>query len=242
MPNESAKIILAATHGKLTKVKDALAVEGTINALKVSFQFATSDWNDTTKTAVFLRGRATSSTINEQPVCRMLDENNECNVPPAILTKEGMFSVGVFGTRDNYRIVSNWMCYRIDDGCYADGSEPIDPSSTIYEQIISMLNNKSDVSHNHDDRYSTKPKSATITLLAANWVGDASPYSQVITIPDVTSKTMIDLLPTPAQLATLQANEITLMMVNDDGVVTAYALNAKPIQDYEIPIVITETR
>ena len=36
MPNESAKIILAVTHGKLTKVKDAFAVEGTINALNAS--------------------------------------------------------------------------------------------------------------------------------------------------------------------------------------------------------------
>ena len=241
MPNESAKIILAATHGKLTKVKDALAVEGTINALKVGFQFRTSDWDNTTKTVVFVRGRATPSTTNADITYVMLGENNECYVPSEILNSN-MFSVGVFGTYDDYRIVSNWMCYKITDGCYADGSTPIDPSSTIYEQIISMLNNKSDVSHNHDDRYSTKPKSATITLLAANWVGDASPYSQVVTIADATANTMIDLLPTPAQLAELQANEITLMMVNDDGVVTAYALNAKPTQDYEIPIVITETR
>ena len=76
MPNESAKIILSATHGKLSKVRDALAVEGTINALKVSFQFVTSDWNDTTKTVVFVRGRATPSTINEEPVCIILDESN----------------------------------------------------------------------------------------------------------------------------------------------------------------------
>ena len=33
MPNESAKIILAVTNGKLSKVRDSLAVEGTINAL-----------------------------------------------------------------------------------------------------------------------------------------------------------------------------------------------------------------
>lgn len=159
MPNESAKIILSATHGKLSKVRDALAVEGTINALKVSFQFVTSDWNDTTKTVVFVRGRATPSTINEEPVCIILDESNECNVPPEILAKEGIFSVGVFGTRDDYRIVSNWICYKIDNGCYADGNIPIDPSSTIYEQIIAMINNKSEIGHNHDERYYTKEKS-----------------------------------------------------------------------------------
>lgn len=158
MPNESAKIILAVTHGKLTKVKDAFAVEGTINALKVDFQFRTPDWDNTTKTVVFVRGRATPATTNADTTYVMLDENNECYVPPEILNGS-MFSVGVFGTYDDYRIVSNWMCYKITDGCYADGSTPIDPSSTIYEQIISILKNKSDVNHKHDERYYTKDQS-----------------------------------------------------------------------------------
>lgn len=159
MPNESAKIILAVTHAKLSKVRDALAVEGTINALQVGFQFRTPDWDNTTKTVVFVRGRATPSTTNADTTYRILDENNECDVPPEMLAQNGMFSVGVFGVRDNYRIVSNWMCYRITDGCYADGSTPIDPSSTIYEQIISMINNKSSIGHNHDERYYTKDES-----------------------------------------------------------------------------------
>lgn len=156
MPNESAKIILAVTNGKLSKVRDSLAVEGTINALKCGFQFRTSDWDNTIKTAVFVRGRVIPSTTNADTTYVMLDENNECDVPAEILAKDGMFSVGVFGIRDDYRIVSNWMCYRIADGCYADGSTPIDPNSTIYEQIISMLNNKSEVGHTHDDRYYTE--------------------------------------------------------------------------------------
>ena len=159
MPNESAKIILAVTHAKLSKVRDALAVEGTINALQVGFQFRTPDWDNTTKTVVFVRGRATPSTTNADTTYRILDENNECDVPPEMLAQNGMFSVGIFGVRDNYRIVSNWMCYRITDGCYADGSTPIDPSSTIYEQIISMINNKSSIGHNHDERYYTKDES-----------------------------------------------------------------------------------
>ena len=159
MPNESAKIILAVTHAKLSKVRDALAVEGTINALQVGFQFRTPDWDNTTKTVVFVRGRATPSTTNADTTYRILNENNECDVPPEMLAQNGMFSVGVFGVRDNYRIVSNWMCYRITDGCYADGSTPIDPSSTIYEQIISMINNKSSIGHNHDERYYTKDES-----------------------------------------------------------------------------------
>ena len=159
MPNESAKIILAVTNGKLSKVRDALAVEGTINALKCGFQFRTQDWDGTTKTAVFVRGRATPSTTNADITYVILDENNECDVPAEILEKDGMFSVGVFGESENYRIVSNWMCYKIADGCYADGSTPVDPGSSAYNQLIKMIKSKSDIGHNHADLYYTKDES-----------------------------------------------------------------------------------
>lgn len=159
MPNESAKIILAVTNGKLLKVRDALAVEGTINALKVEFQFRTQDWDDTTKMAVFVRGRAIPSTTNADITYVMLDENNECDVPAEILEKDGMFSVGVFGESENYRIVSNWMCYKIADGCYADGSTPVDPGSSAYNQLIKMIKSKSDIGHNHAELYYTKDES-----------------------------------------------------------------------------------
>ena len=159
MPNESAKIILAVTNGKLSKVRDALAVEGTINALKCGFQFRTQDWDGTTKTAVFVRGRATPSTTNADITYIILDENNECDVPAEILEKDGMFSVGVFGESENYRIVSNWMCYKITDGCYADGSTPVDPGSSAYNQLIKMIKSKSDIGHNHAELYYTKDES-----------------------------------------------------------------------------------
>lgn len=379
MPNDSAKIILAVTNGKLSKVRDTLAVEGTINALKVEFQFRTQDWNDTTKTAVFVRGRATPSTTNADITYVILDDNNECDVPAEILAKDGMFSVGIFGTRDDYRIVSNWMCYRVADGCYADGSTPIDPSSTVYEQIISMLNNKSEIEHNHDERYYTKDesdykyliqsdwsqndntardyiknrthykydireyicfdgelsfnetrtipmeieipvgttiktyfgsevftstvvldndgdlnasnglfniffrnggldvgnyymggnvkivaenfalvtplderyipnsiarmsKSTTITLTATMWQGTTSPYWQRVSMQGLTSNSMITIHPTPEQLAELQDAEITLMIANDNGVVTAYSINSKPTKDYTMQVLITEVQ
>ena len=95
MPNDSAKIILAVTNGKLSKVRDSLAVEGTINALKCGFQFRTQDWDGTTKTAVFVRGRATPSTTNADITYVILDENNECDVPAEILEKTMSFlSIG----------------------------------------------------------------------------------------------------------------------------------------------------
>lgn len=156
MTDEYAKIILAAKHGKLIKVRDALVIEGTVNALKCQFEFRTADWDNTTKTAIFVPFRATPSVTNADITYVVLDENNECDVPAEMLSQNKFFSVGVFGAGNNYRIVSNWMCYRVADGCYADGSTTIDPSSSVYEQILKLLNGKSPVGHNHDAEYYTK--------------------------------------------------------------------------------------
>lgn len=171
MPNENAKIILAASHGKLIKVRDTLAVEGTLGALKVEFQFRTDDWNNTTKTAVFVRGRANPSTSNADITHVILDENNECEVPPEMLVKNGFFSVGVFGSGEDYRIVSNWMYYRINDGCYADGSTPSDVPQSAYEQVLNELKNKSDISHNHNEIYHTKEEIENILNMTADGTG-----------------------------------------------------------------------
>ena len=40
------------------------------------------------------------------------------------------------------------------------------------------------------------PKSSEIILPASNWTGDASPYSQVVTITGATSNMRVDLMPT----------------------------------------------
>ena len=55
-------------------------------------------------------------------------------------------------------------------------------------------------------KYSVESSSTvrtTVTLKAANWLGNASPYSQVVAIADVTSQTKVDLQPTVDQLDTL---------------------------------------
>ena len=164
MPNESAKIILAATHGKLTKVRDCLLIEDSINSIQCQFEFRTSDWDNTSKTAVFVRGWVTPSTPSDDMIPVILDENNICNVPFEVLDKGRLFSVGVFGSSDNYRIVSNWMYYKIKDGCFAEGSSSLNPTPSVYEQILTILNNKSNVGHNHDERYYTKDYTMQVSI------------------------------------------------------------------------------
>ena len=83
-------------------------------------------------------------------------------------------------------------------------------------------------------------KMTTVNLIAENWIGDNSPYSQVINVNGVTSNSKLDLQPTAAQLSELQNDDIALMLENNSGTVTAYALNYKPISDYTMQVLITE--
>ena len=82
----------------------------------------------------------------------------------------------------------------------------------------------------------------TITLPASAWTGAVSPYSQIVSVSGVTANSKIDLQPTAIQLTELQSLGIALMTENDEGVVTVYALNNKPMSDYIIQATITEIK
>lgn len=84
------------------------------------------------------------------------------------------------------------------------------------------------------------PKLATITIPASGWGGESSPYSQVIAVAGVNANSKLDLQPTSAQISELQEAEISLMAVNNNGVVTIYSFNGKPTSDYEMQLLITD--
>lgn len=79
-----------------------------------------------------------------------------------------------------------------------------------------------------------------VTLLANQWVGEASPYSQVVTIDGTTENSQVDLTPSVEQLAVFYEKDLTFVTENEDGVVTVYAIGQKPQNDYTIQVTITE--
>ena len=81
---------------------------------------------------------------------------------------------------------------------------------------------------------------AEIELLAANWIGDASPYSQVVTIPGITKYSQVDLTPSVAQLTIFHNKDLAFVAENEDGVVTVYAIGDKPLNDYTMQVTIKE--
>ena len=81
---------------------------------------------------------------------------------------------------------------------------------------------------------------ANINLLAANWQGDKSPYSQVVEIDGITEYSQVDLTPNIEQLVIFYEKDLGFVTENEDGVVTVYAIGQKPENDYTIQVTITE--
>lgn len=82
----------------------------------------------------------------------------------------------------------------------------------------------------------------SVTLLASAWLGNSSPYSQVVSLPGVTTQTKIDLQPSVDQLEVFRSKNLTFTTENNTGVVTVYAIGDKPKNDYTIQISMTEVR
>lgn len=87
---------------------------------------------------------------------------------------------------------------------------------------------------------SSVPTANTVTLKAASWLGDTSPYSQVVAIDGVTSRTKVDLQPTMDQVNTLYSQSVGFFTVNEAGVVRVQAVGNKPTEDFTIQITLTE--
>ena len=86
----------------------------------------------------------------------------------------------------------------------------------------------------------TSARIAYANLLSANWVGESSPYSQVVNIEGVTENTQVDLTPSIEQLVAFYEKDLGFVTENEDGVVTVYAIGQKPANDYVIQVTMTE--
>lgn len=141
---------IAVKDNKLIKVRDRLMIEDTINGIKCHFEFR-SDWSNLNPAVVFARGHIYPATKNPQTITASLDNNNECIVPPEIVSDAGEFSIGLFGESGMNRIVTDWLYYKTSPGCYNAGIAPNPPTPTVYDQILGALNNKSEVNHIHTE-------------------------------------------------------------------------------------------
>ena len=79
-----------------------------------------------------------------------------------------------------------------------------------------------------------------ITLTASAWAGSNDRYSQVVSVPGVTSKSQVNLTPSVEQVEIFYEKNITFVTKNEGGVVTVYVIGQKPENSYTIPANIVE--
>ena len=83
-------------------------------------------------------------------------------------------------------------------------------------------------------------KKTTVTL-SANWVGNASPYTQTVTISGTTANSKVDLQPDATAIAQMADDgTVALYIANDNGTLTANAVGEKPTVELTIQATITE--
>lgn len=143
----------------------------------------------------------------------------------------------------------------VEDTIYEDGEvvetpsvptrvllSPIDAKVGQYLQIVAVSDDGTVIQLAAVDtpESGSSVRVAEISLISANWVGDASPYSQVVEIEGITEYSQVDLKPSVEQLAIFHDKDLAFVTENDDGVVTVYAIGDKPANDYTIQVSITE--
>lgn len=79
------------------------------------------------------------------------------------------------------------------------------------------------------------PKVTTITL-ASGWNGTASPYYQDVTLSCATETSVVDLQPTPTQLATWQDEGWAFTTQSGNGTVRVYVAGGKPSASINIQV------
>jgi hypothetical protein len=81
--------------------------------------------------------------------------------------------------------------------------------------------------------------SVAVTLPANDWKGEGQ-YEQVVTINSVTPNSKIDIQVGAEAMSAIVSGGYRLLLGNNNGTITAYAVGAKPSTDLTIQLTITE--
>ena len=74
----------------------------------------------------------------------------------------------------------------------------------------------------------------TVSLLADSWTGDASPYSQTVTMTKVGTDSLINCCPSSTVIQQAVNEGYMITVVQSDGAVIFYAIGNKPASDIEL--------
>jgi hypothetical protein len=121
-----------------------------------------------------------------------------------------------------------------------DGTEEQWLDSLVASVVEEALNIVASVTEEALKRAAKPAVIGEVTLFADRWVGEDSPYSQVVEVAGATENSQVDLTPSVEQLNTFYEKDLAFVTENEGGVVTVYAIGDKPANDYTIQVTITE--
>lgn len=122
------------TRQNIKRTDGCSAVADSVNYLTAEFNFESSDWDNTTKTATFRSGVSVYTVI--------LDASGKCVVPWELI-KAGKLKVSVYGDGANeYRITADTVDIPIYASGYSEGEESQHPTPSQYEQLTGALAEK----------------------------------------------------------------------------------------------------
>ena len=123
------------------------------NYLNAKFEFETPDWDGLVKTAIFLVGERAYNVVLE---------NDSCKVPYDATKKAGNIFVSVFA---GDLITANSAQVFIGNSGYQEGTAPVDPEPTVYEQLTSAIGDiEADVTELQEDMNEVKPDVTQLKL------------------------------------------------------------------------------
>lgn len=150
--------------------------------------------------------------------------------------------------QEPYTIIAHLGIYKGDDFNIIETIEipviakdrPLDYAITDSDEEIYSFKKLENMINNMANGGGSSARIGEVTLLASKWIGNASPYSQVVTIDGVTENSQVDLTPSVSQLSVFWEKDLGFVTENRNGVVTVYAIGQKPLNDYTIQVTITE--
>lgn len=161
---------------------------------------------------------------------------NDCDIIDNVIqytfTTQTLASVGLLECEvtlyggDNAQIISPNFSIMVDDTVQDDNEVESSNEFTALTQAMAA--------------YASARRIGYVNLLAANWEGDASPYSQVVSVAGATKYSQVDLTPDAEQLSIFHNKDLAFVTENESGVITVYAIGQKPTNDYTIQATITE--
>lgn len=112
---------------RLKRAKNNYIVADSKNFISADFEFS-QEWTDMQKSAIFK---------NADTAYTVLLTDNECAVPYEVTGAD--FCVSVFGVKDNMRITTDEIVIRVEETGYCEGETPLEPTQSVYEQILEKL-------------------------------------------------------------------------------------------------------